>query len=81
MAVQQQKMSDFLDQLTPTERTALVEQIDTGRFAADAAAQCLTSPGVERETAAELLVYLSNAIRSLDAARALVAPRATDELA
>jgi len=52
---------------------ALLDHAGAGVFNARHAAQCLTEAGTpHHETAAQLAVYLSEAVRELEAARAIV---------
>ena len=68
-----QPLRAFLDGLPDDRRLALADRVGAGLFNARHAAECVTEPGARhRETVPQLLVYLSTAIRELEAARAIV---------
>ena len=68
-----QPLRPWLDDLPEPRRRALLDHAGGGVFNARQAAQCLTEPGTpHHETTAQLLVYLSEAVRELEAARAIV---------
>ena len=59
-----QPLLAFLAALPRDRRLALANHVGSGLFNARHAAECLTDPGARhRETTAQLLVYLSEAIR------------------
>ena len=63
----------WLADLAEDRRLALLNRAGAGVFNARHAAQCLTKAGTRRhETTTQLLAYLSEAIRELEAARAIV---------
>ena len=65
-------VADFVQQLPESEHTALANHVGAGLHAARLAAQCFTDPTPQAESVAQLLSYLSRAIRALEAARAAV---------
>jgi hypothetical protein len=69
-------VADFLAELPEADHKALANAIGAGLHDARLAAQCLTDPGAHAEDVAQLLAYLSRAIRELEAAREIVRPRA-----
>ena len=70
------KVADLLTQLDEAEHLLLANAIGAGLHNARLAAQCLTDPGRHAEDVAQLLAYLSGAVRQLEAARELVRQRA-----
>ena len=69
------KVRDFLALLPEEERKTLANRLGAGQLNAWMAAQCLTDPGPESQDVAQLLAYLSDAIRQLEDARELVRQR------
>jgi hypothetical protein len=70
-------LADLLAGLTPETLVALLNRVAAGLFNARHAAQSVSDPGIRRhETDLQLLAYLSEAIRELEAARAIVAAAA-----
>ena len=68
-----QPLRPWLDDLAEPRRRALLDHAGAAVFNARHAAQCLTEAGTpHHETTAQLLVYLSEAVRELEAARAIV---------
>ena len=66
-------LQPWLDALPEPRRRALLDHAGAGVFNARHTAQCLTEAGTpHHETTAQLLVYLSEAVRELEAARAIV---------
>lgn len=66
-------LQPWLDNLAKDRLHALLDHAGAGLFNARRAAQCLTDPATPRhETTAQLLAYLSEAIRELHAARVIV---------
>ena len=70
-------VADFLGQLSEDEHRDLVNAVGAGLHDARLAAQCLTDPGQRHSGhVAQLLAYLSGAIRQLEEAREMVRRRA-----
>ena len=69
------KVADLLAQLDAAEHLELANAVGAGLFNARLAAQCLTDPDRHTQDVAQLLSYLSGAIRELEAARDLVRQR------
>jgi hypothetical protein len=70
-------LAELLAGLSDEHRLALLNRVGVGLFHARHAAECVTAAGSRRhETHLQLLTYLSEAIRELEAARALVAAAA-----
>ncbi len=68
-----QALQPWLAGLAEPRRRALLDHAGAGVFNARHAAQCLTEAGTpHHETTAQLLAYLSEAVRELEAARAIV---------
>ncbi len=66
-------LQPWLEGLAEPRRRALLDHAGGAVFNARHAAQCLTEAGTpHHETTAQLLVYLSEAVRELEAARAIV---------
>ena len=66
-------LQPWLEGLAEPRRRALLDHVGAGVFNARHTAQCLTEAGTpHHETTAQLLAFLSEAIRELDAARAIV---------
>ncbi len=66
-------LADFLAGLPAERLLALGNHLGAGVLNARNAAQCLTEAGTQRhETTLQLLAYLSEAVRELEAARAIV---------
>jgi hypothetical protein len=66
-------LEPFLDGLSEAPRLELLNHLGAGVFNARNAAQCVSEPGTRHhQTVPQLLVYLSTAIRELEAARAIV---------
>ncbi len=68
-----QPRGPFLAGLPEDRHRALANHLGAGLFNARHAAECLTEAGTRhRQTTAQLLAYLSQATRELEAARAIV---------
>jgi hypothetical protein len=65
-------VADFLRQLSRDDELALGNAIGSGLHDARLAAQCITEPGRHAENVLQLGAYLTRAIESLEAARAIV---------
>ena len=69
------KVADLLAQLDEAEHLLLANAVGAGLHDALLAAQCLTDPDRHTQDVAQLLAYLTSAIRELEAARDLVGQR------
>jgi hypothetical protein len=70
-------LGPFLDGLPEDRLRTLLDHVGAGLFNARHAAECATDPGRRScETDFQFLAYLSEAIRELEAARAIVAAAA-----
>ena len=66
------KVRTLLAQLPEEDHTALLNHVGAGLHDARLAAQCVIEPGPHAEDVAQLLAYLSRAIRQLEDARDVV---------
>jgi hypothetical protein len=70
-------LEELLGGLSDERRLALANRVGVGLLHAGRAARCVTAAGSRRhETDRRLLTYLSEAIRELEVARAIVAEAA-----
>ena len=71
------KVVDLAQQLPESERNALADALGAGLRDARLAPECLTDLGPHAENVAQVLAYLSRAIRELEAPRGVVVQHAT----